>query len=132
MADNGCRLPIAERGDEAERVAHRIQQAERRQVVVVIGAPSSGAAVAAQIRRNRVKPGGGERRHDLAPGIGDLRKAVQQQQQRPSGLAGFKDMNAQPVDPLDKARADAGGKNSEVERRQIGHAGLQGKRSQQG
>ena len=77
MADDRSRLAMAERGDEPQRVTHRIQQAVRREVVVAIGAPPRSAAIAALIGGNDVKPGAGQRRHDLTPGISDLGEAVQ-------------------------------------------------------
>ena len=67
---------------------------------------------------DRVKPGIGERRHHLAPGIGDFRKPVQQHDERPAGPleASFEDVHVEPVDVAHKARADAGGQNGGVER----------------
>ena len=84
VPDHRGRVAIAERRDQAQHVAHAVQQPERPQIVVVIGAPPGRAAIAAQIRRDGVKPGLGERRHHLAPGIGDFRKPVQQHDERPA------------------------------------------------
>ena len=89
VPDHRRRLTVAERRDEPERVAHRVQMAERAQIVVVIGTPPGGATVPAQIGSDDVIPGGGQRPHDLAPGIGELGKTVQQQQAGTVGLAGF-------------------------------------------
>ena len=121
MPDHRRRLTVAERRDEPERVAHRVQKAERVQIVVVIGAPPGGATVPAQIGGDDVISGGGQRPHDPAPGIGELGETVQQQQAGTAGLAGFENMDAQPVDALDKARANAGAENRSVERLQFGH-----------
>ena len=93
MSDDRRGFAITERGDEPQHIAHAVQQPERPEIIVVIGAPSGRPAIAAQIRRNGVKPGFGEGRHDLAPGIGDLRKSVQQDNERPAWLIepGFED-----------------------------------------
>ena len=130
VADHRRDLAVAERRDQAQRVAHRVEHAERGEIVVVIGAPAGGAAVAALIGRDDVKPGLGQRHHDLAPGIGDLGKAVQQQQARPAGLveAGFEDVHVEAVDPVDKAGADAGGQHRAVKRSQFGHHPLPSRR----
>ena len=123
MPDHRRRLAVAERGDEAERVAHRVERVERAEVVVVIGAPAGGAAIAAQIGGDDVKAGSGERPHHLAPGIGELREPVQQQDAGPAGglVPGFEDVDAQPVDPLDKTRADAGRQHGGIPRRKFDH-----------
>src|SRR6516164_9209651 len=93
------------------------QSAERAQIVVVIGAPPGGTTLPAQIGSDDVIPGSGQRPHDLAPGIGELGKTVQQQQAGAVGLAGFENMHAQAVYALDEARADAVGENRSIERR---------------
>ena len=100
---------IAEREDKSERVAHQIGQAERGEVAVVIRIPAGGAAIAALVRRDDMIAGLAERQHHLAPAIGQLRKAVQQQEAWPApGLeAGFEQMNRQAVDIVDATRADA-------------------------
>ena len=55
-----------------------------REVAVVAAVPAGGAAIAALVGREDVEAGRRERRHHLAPAIGELRKAVQQQHARPA------------------------------------------------
>ncbi len=128
MADHAGDLAVAERPDHAERVAHRVQQAEAAQVAVIGAVPAGGAAVAAQVRGDNVEPGGGERRHHLAPGIGEFREAVQQQDAGPAGgfVAGFQQVDAQAVDVFKEAGADAGGEHGWVQWSDVGHACLSG------
>jgi hypothetical protein len=66
-----------------------------------------------------VKPGLGQRRHDLAPGIGDLGKAVQQQHQWPArrGIARLENMDVEAIYAADKTGADAGRQRCGFERR---------------
>jgi len=70
-----------------------------------------------------VKPRGGQRGHDLSPGIGELGKAVQQQDSRPARRrrSGLEDVHAQAIDAGDEARADAGGEDVTRQRRQFEH-----------
>ena len=86
VADHGRDRAIAERGHQPEGVAHEVEQTKRRNVAVVAGVPSGGAAIAALVRRHHVKAGGRQRPHHLAPRVGQLGKAVQQQQARVAGL----------------------------------------------
>ena len=110
-ADYDGDLAIAERRHQSQRIAHRVQDAKRPQIGVVIGAPAGGAAIAALVGSNDVVTGLGQARHHLAPGIGQLGKAVQQQDQLPArgGETGLENVHPQPVDLVDKARADTGG-----------------------
>ena len=119
MPDHRRRLAIAERRDQPHHIAHAIQQPERPEVVVVIGAPAGGAAIAAQIGRDDAIAGLRQRRHHLAPGIGDLRKAMQQHDQRPTRRfePGLQHMDIEAVNVAHKAGADAGGQRVGVERR---------------
>jgi len=56
-----------------------------------------------------MKAGSGHRGHHLAPGISDLRKAVQHQHQRAvrAVKTGLKDVHAETVDVIDEPRTDA-------------------------
>ena len=112
MSDHGIDAAIAECRHQAERVAHQIEQPERSEIAVVVGVPAGGAAVAALVRRDHVIAGFRQRRHHLAPAIGEFGKAVQQQHAGPALCleAGFQHMHAQAVDVVDEARADAGRK----------------------
>ena len=114
---------VAQCRDQTDRVAHRVQQPKRPEVVVVARAPTGGAPVAALIGGDDVEPRLGERRHDLSPGIGQLRKAVQQEDTRSSRRRrpGLEDVHAQAVDVGDEARADARGQNLARQRRHFKH-----------
>jgi len=119
VADDGVDRTVPQRRDEAERVAHGVERAPRPQIGIESGAPAGGAAIAALVGCDRVKPGLGQRRHDLAPGIGDLGKAVQQQHQRPvrRGIARLENMDVEAIDAADKTGADAGRQRCGFERR---------------
>src|SRR5579871_6684184 len=72
-------------------------------------APKSWPTTAALVGGDRIKPGRGQDRHDLAPGIGEFGEAVQQQHARPIGgpRSGLEHMHPEPVDIVDMAGADA-------------------------
>ncbi len=110
MADHAGDRAMAERRHQPEHVAHQVGQTERREVAVIGGVPAGGPAVAALVGRDHVIAGRRERQHDLAPAVGELGKAVEQQQAWPArGLEpGLQHMHRQPVDVVDDARADAG------------------------
>ena len=113
-----------ERPNEAERVADEIEDAERGEVAIVSGVPAGGASVAALVGRDHVVAGRRQREHHLAPAVGKLGKAVQQQEARAVLLfePRLKDVHAQAVDVVDEARADAGGKG--FKRLQVCHRPL--------
>jgi hypothetical protein len=119
MPDYGISASVAERRQQAERVARQIEQPERTEVTVIAGVPAGGAAIAALVRRDHVIAGRRQRRHHLAPAIGQFRKTVQQQHARPAfGFeASLQHMHAQAVDVFHEARADAG------RERDVGEAG---------
>ena len=105
---------VAERIDEPGGVAHHVEDAERIAVGVVGAVPAGGAAIAALVGRDHVIAGGRERQHHLAPAIGELGKAVQQQQARPARRleAGLEHMHRQAVVVVDHAGADARGQRA--------------------
>jgi hypothetical protein len=104
---------VAERVQNADHVAQQIQKAEAREIGVVARVPTGGAPVAALVGSDRVITRCGQRRQDLAPAIGELGKAVQQQDRRPAGPleAGLEDVDIQAVDVGQLAGADAIGKD---------------------
>ena len=128
MSDHTGDLAVTERPDHAERIAHGVEQAKAAQVAVICAVPAGCAAVAAQVGGHDVEAGSGEWRHDLAPGIGELREAVQQQDQGAARgfMAGFEDVDAQEVDVVEDARPDAGREHSGVERAGVVHRLLPG------
>ena len=93
-------VAIAERRDETQGIPDRVQNPKGSEIAVVVRIPPGGAPIASQIGRHDMEPRRGERQHDLSPGIGELRKAVQQQDQRPPlGLkAGLQHVYPQSVD----------------------------------
>ena len=52
--------------------------------------------------------------------------------ERAARIAGFEDMRAQAVDAIDKARADAAGQNSGIERRENEHGQLRARAIRRG
>jgi hypothetical protein len=109
---------ITQGSDQPQRVSDGVEQAKGGEVSIVVGIPPSGAAIAALVGRDNMEPRRGERQHHLAPRIGDLREAVQQQNERPvrSREAGLKHMHPQAIDLCDEAGADAGRKSGRFER----------------
>ena len=79
VADDRGHVAAAQGRDQPQRVADRVQNAKRAEIAVIIGGPAGRAAIAALVGGDDVKPGLGERRHYLAPGIRQLREAVEQQ-----------------------------------------------------
>ena len=69
---------MPERMHQSKLIPHRIQQTERTQIGlgVIVGMPACGAAVAAQVRRDDMVSGFGQRRHHLAPRIGQFGEPV--------------------------------------------------------
>src|SRR6185437_16819083 len=100
MAYHGGGLAVAERRDEGERVAHQIEQAEGAEIAVIGAVPAGGAAIAALVRGDDAIAGGGERRHRLAPAIGELGEAVQEEDERTISafVAGLGDMHGEAGD----------------------------------
>ncbi len=111
---------VAERIDEPGRVADHVEDAERIAVGVVGAIPAGGAPIAALIGRDHVIARGRKRQHHLAPAIGELGKAVQQQQARPARRleARLQHMHHEAVVVVDHAGTDAGGKRAVTVRRE--------------
>ena len=100
---------VTERIDESDRIAHHVQHAEGIRIGVVGVIPTRRPAVAALIRRNDVIAGIRQRQHDFAPAIGELGKAVRQEDGRTAGPveSGFEDVHGHAVHVRDEARSDA-------------------------
>ncbi len=124
MPDDGGDGTNAERREQRQHVLHQVERPERPEIAVVGLVPAGGAPVATLIRREHVVPGPGERRHHLAPAIGKLREAVQQQKRRPSPLACLQQVHAQTVHVLHEARVHPLRQNGGVERPDGGHVRL--------
>src|SRR6185437_16019218 len=84
------------------------------------------AAIAALVRRDDVTAGLGERQHHLAPAVGELREAMEEEKQRTvrAVMAGLQNVHPQAVDAGDKARADAVGQGGGGQRGEIDHGAL--------
>ena len=79
-------------------IAYRVQHAERRDILVVTVIATRGATLAASGRSHDAIAGSRDGRPHIAPGMGELGKAVQQRDRRTAfGLVtGFPDVNPQP------------------------------------
>jgi hypothetical protein len=126
VTSDQCNLPIAESQNETKGVPDGVQDPEGSEIAIKVGVPALGAAVTPLIGRHDMELLRCERQHHLSPGIGELRKAVQQQNQRPAArlMTGLEHMHIEAVDVARKAGADAAGKRGTVQRRQISHARL--------
>src|SRR4051812_40165033 len=107
MAHDMCRLD-SQSLEKRRRVLHEVEHAVLREVAVVAAIPAGSLAVAALVRREDMEARVGKRLHDLAPAIGELGEAVQQEHGRTTGIARLAHMHAQAVYPFDEARADQG------------------------
>jgi len=79
------------------------------EVVVELHAGAAAPAVAAQVRRDNVIAGSGNRQHHLAPAVRELREPMHQQHRgAPRALVSrFEHVHADSVDVLEHPRADA-------------------------
>jgi len=70
------------------------------EIAIVAAVAAAGAAIAALVGRDDVEAGIGERRHHLAPGIGELGETVEEEDAGPVFIreACFEDMHAKAVD----------------------------------
>ena len=119
VADHRGRMVVPQGHDQAHRIPHQPQHAEGPQVGVIAARPAGGEAIAALVRRHHVKARLGQLWHDPAPGPGQFRKAVQQQEQRPVAAgARLQQVHPQAIDPVDEARRDPG---------RQGHAAIAGR-----
>ena len=109
MPDHRRHVAVTKRGHHAQRIPHQIGQAKRRQRRIIIRIASRGAAITALIRRHYVIAHRRQRQHHMPPGIGEFRKAMQQQKAWPAGrfMPGFEHMHPQPIDAFQKAGANA-------------------------
>ena len=109
---------VAQCRDQPQRVSDRVEQPKAREVSIVIGVPPGGPPIATLVGRDDVEPRRGKRQHHLAPRIGYLRKAVQQQDEGSarSVEAGLQQVHSQAIDFGHKARAYAGRKNAGFQR----------------
>ena len=113
VPDDAVDRAVAERRHQRQHVAHFVERPERREVVVERHVRPRRAAVATQVGREDVIPGGGERRHHPPPAVGELRIPMHQQERPPAPAleAGFEHVHPQPVDVFDETGPDAGGED---------------------
>src|SRR3954454_1183248 len=106
MAHDMCRLD-SQSPEKRRHVLHEVEHAVLGEIAVVAAIPAGSLAVAALVRCDDMEARVGKRLHDLAPAIGELGKAVQQEHSRPA-IADLAHMHAQAVYAFDEARADQG------------------------
>ena len=101
---------MPECGDEAHDVPDQVQDAERVDVAVVGTVPTRGAAIAPLIGGDDVIARRRDRQHHLAPAVGELREAVQQQNTRAvlSFESRLQHVHGEAVDAVDEAGMYAG------------------------
>ena len=128
MPNDGGHPAIAERRHEAQRVPHHVEAPERVEIGVVAGVPARRPPIAALVRRHDVIPRRGERDHHMAPAVGELGKAMQEQHQRPSAprVARFQQMHPQAVDVRHEARSNPCRQDALVVRSDGRHRRLRG------
>jgi hypothetical protein len=119
-------IAITEGRDETQSIPNRIQKPEGSEIAVIVSVPAGGAPVASEVRGHDMKAGRRKWRHDLSPGVGELRKPVQQQDQgTPLGLkAGLQHVYPQTIDIRHEAGADTRRNRSTFQRPDIDHARL--------
>jgi hypothetical protein len=84
VPDDASDLVVTERTGESEHIAHAIEHRIGEQIVVERYGCGRSATVAAQVGGDDVKPHRRERQKLMSPGVGELRKAVQQNEAAPS------------------------------------------------
>ncbi len=82
MPDHHRYRAVAKRVDQPDGVARHVENAKRVRIGVVGIVPANGTAISALIGGDHVIPGGRQRRHHLAPAIGELRETMQEQDRR--------------------------------------------------
>src|ERR1700753_1813648 len=93
---------------ECDHIPDEIEDPERSEIVIQRHRARRSATVAALVWSNHVITSLSHRAHELAPGIGDLRKAVEQQYHGAfSGLpTRLQDMKRKAVDAVDHSATD--------------------------
>ncbi len=123
VPDNRGHRAMAQRRYESERIAGKVEKPKRSKIAVVVGIPARGAPITSLVGRHDVKPRGCERHHQFSPGIGQLRKTVEQQDAGSVFLleSGLQHVHAQAVDAGHEAGADAGRQHGVFQGWQLGH-----------
>ncbi len=128
VADHGGDGAVAEGRDEPHGIPDQVEKAERPEVAVILAVPADGAAIAALVGGDDMKALRRQRQHHLAPAVGQLREAVQQQEAGPAfGLeARLQDVHPQAVDVVDEASANARRQRRQARDGRAGHRRLRG------
>ena len=119
VPDDELRLPVAEGIHERDLVAHHVEGQERRGIRVPGSVPANRAPVPAAVRRDRVVTRVGERRHHFAPAVAQVRKPMEQQNERPPLRPRLEHVDGEAVDVRHEPRFDAHGKRVVAVRRQL-------------
>ena len=92
-------------------ILNQVDKPERSNVTIVPIVPARGLTIAALIGRYHAVASLCQRKHQLAPAIGQFGKPMQQQDGRPGLVfeAGFKHMHLQPIHVTHDPGAHAGG-----------------------
>jgi hypothetical protein len=95
MADHGLDRAMAKGDHHAHGIAQQVQETKGGEVAVVARVPAGGTAVATLVGSEGVVARRRQRRQHLAPAIGDLGKAMQQEHSRPTGrlVTGLEDVH---------------------------------------
>ena len=119
VPDHGRDRAAAERRHEPQGVAHQVEDAEGREVAVVVAVPTRGATITPLVGRDHVKPRCRQRQHHLAPAVRQLREAVQQQNAGAAHIleARLQDVHRESVAVLHETGAYAGRKRGAVRHR---------------
>ena len=96
--------------DQCDLVAHLVEGKKFYEVSIKGIVPAGGAAIAANVRRDRIVAGGGQGRHHLAPAITKVRKTVQQEHERPARRARLDHVHRQAIDVGHQAHPNTGRK----------------------
>ena len=119
VPDDELRLPVAERIDERDLVAHHVERQERRGIRVPGSVPANRAPIPAAVRRDHVVTRVCERRHHFAPAVAQVRKPMEQQYERPPLRPCLEHVDGEAVDVRHEPRCDARGKRVVAVRRQL-------------
>ncbi len=82
MSNHGLGAVVAESANEGEGVAYHAEQSETLPIAVVIAIPPGRATVSSLVRSHHMKPGLPKGNHHLPPAECQLRKAVQEHEER--------------------------------------------------
>ena len=108
MPYDRCHRSVAEPRDQRQSIPHEIEKTKRADIAVVITIPARGLAIAPLVGRDHMVPRRRQRQHDVAPAVGELREAMEEQDTGPvlSLEAGFEHVHRETVDVFHEPGAD--------------------------